>query len=346
MPIAIEGSGFDGLLSVGWIPTAWLLSAFLHPELLREDVCWSPALSVQCLDQMLICGDSTFPLFFLLALFRHFASELLALGTAEALEEFLSDLPWRISSSQSSQSSQSSESSEPSELAKLVESATILLRIAPISVIQSLRCVGAQCASGLLPDQLPGDASMWRRRYDAFIRHMLLPREWQLPLEGNEGRLEHAMLQWTGVYRVLSRDLPHLPCPSMSSIAGSLCFPRFSADLAVCDCLRIDARESVSSLDRPSRARDFFFLDLRRAAEGQGVLPSGLAAEGPTWRSPVLVEGVVSCLRALKPTVWMIGSVSRRASSPSSSAASPPITPRTGSFCRTACRRVGRGGPA
>ena len=225
MPIAIEGSGFDGLLSVGWIPTAWLLSAFLHPELLREDACWSPALSVQCLDQMLIRGDSTFPLFFLLALFRHFASELLALGTAEALEEFLSDLPWRIGSCQSSQSSQSSEPSEPSELAKLVESATILLRIAPISVIQSLRCVGAQCASGLLPDQLPGDASMWRRRYDAFVRHMLLPREWQLPLEGNEGRLEHAMLQWTGVYRVLSRDLPHLPCPSMSSIAGSLCFP-------------------------------------------------------------------------------------------------------------------------
>ena len=76
------------------------------------------------------------------------------------------------------------------------------------------------------------------------------------------------------------------------------------------------------------------------------MLPSGLAAEGPTWRSPVLVEGVVSCLRALKPTVWMIGSVSRRASSPSSSAASPRISPRTGSFCRTVCRRVGRGGPA
>ena len=73
--------------------------------------------------------------------------------------------------------------------------------------------------------------------------------------------------------------------------------------MSACDCLRIDAREAVSSLDRPSRARDFFFLDLRRSAEGQGVLPSGLAAEGPAWRSPVLVEGVVGCLRALKPTV-------------------------------------------
>ena len=227
MPIAIEGSGFDLPLTEGWIPTAWLLGAFLNPELLREEACWSPALSLRCLDQMLILGDSTFPLFLLLALFRHFASALLALNTAEALEEFIADLPWRLDASQSSQPSELSELTQPSELAQLaqlaqlVESATILHKIAPISVIQSLRCVGAQCASGLLPDQLPGDSAIWRRRYDAFTQHMLLPREWQIPLEGNEGRLEHVMLQWTGVYRVLSRDLPHLPCPSMSAIAGA-----------------------------------------------------------------------------------------------------------------------------
>ena len=138
MPIAIEGSGFDLPLTEGWIPTAWLLGAFLNPELLREEVCWSPALSLRCLDQMLILGDSTFPLFLLLALFRHFASALLALNTAEALEEFIADLPWRLDASQSSQPSELSKLTQPSELAQLaqlVESATILHKIAPISVL-------------------------------------------------------------------------------------------------------------------------------------------------------------------------------------------------------------------
>ena len=243
VPIALEGWLFFDRCQSGWIPTAWILSAFLNPELLSEQVYWSPTLSIRLIDQMLIRGDSTFALFFLLALFQHFTDDLIVLNTADTLEAYLSDLPWLLDAQQ---------------LAKLIETATIMEKIAPISVVQSLRCVSAQCASGLLPDALPGDAATWRRRYEAFMGHMLLPREWTLPLEGNELRFEHTLMQWTGVYRILSRDLPYLPCPSMSAIAGT---PRFwLTPRLVCLRLSPDRRSRGHFLPRPSFSHARFLL--------------------------------------------------------------------------------------
>ena len=154
---------------------------------------------------MLIRGDSTFSSFFLLALFQHRSSDLLMTESAVALEEQVHELPWEI---------------ETESLTELIEMAIIMEKMTPISVLQSMRCVSCQCASSLLPDQLTGNETLWKTRYETFIQHMLLPREWAIPLEGNESRLEHMILQWTGVYRVLSRDIPYLPFPTMSSIAG------------------------------------------------------------------------------------------------------------------------------
>ena len=85
-------------------------------------------------------------------------------------------------------------------------------------------------------------------------------------------------------------------------------------DLTTCDWLRIDAREAVSSLNQTAGNRSYFFLDLRRASEGQGILPTGIVAEGSTWKTPLLVEGVLNCLRELKPTVGLEERVEYRVS--------------------------------
>ena len=287
-------------------------------------------MTLQCLDQMLIRGDSTFPLFLLLALLHHCEDQLLALSTADALEQFLSDAIWRLDAAQRSQ---------------LVEAATVMAKIAPISVMLSLRCVGAQCASGLLPDALPGTAAMWRRRYDAFVTHMLLPREWVLPLEGNEHRVEAATLQWTGVVRVLSRDLPFLPCPTLSALAGTATHSLQRRS----NRSRLSARRSPRGrrLARPLRAalpRLLLPRPPRRAGPRAGPSPRGAGGGGPR----VAVAGAGGGRGSLSARAAAHGRrearLLRRASSRWSSAGSPRRALRTGSFSRTACRAAGERG--
>lgn len=69
------------------------------------------------------------------------------------------------------------------------------------------------------------------------------------------------------------------------------------------EALRVDAREAVSSLNGTSGARNYFFVDIRPAADHDGILATGVAASGSAWKTPALVEGVVSCLKELKKNV-------------------------------------------
>ncbi len=69
------------------------------------------------------------------------------------------------------------------------------------------------------------------------------------------------------------------------------------------EALRVDAREAVSSLNGTSGARNYFFVDIRPAADHDGILATGVAASGSAWKTPALVEGVVGCLKELKKNV-------------------------------------------
>ena len=66
------------------------------------------------------------------------------------------------------------------------------------------------------------------------------------------------------------------------------------------ECMMIQPEEAVSSLNATSGGRNYFFLDIRNLMNGyQGILATG----GKVWKTPMLVEGIISCLKELKPTV-------------------------------------------
>lgn len=49
---------------------------------------------------------------------------------------------------------------------------------------------------------------------------------------------------------------------------------------------------------------NYFFVDIRdNEDEKGGILATGVMASGHSWKSPVLVEGIVNCLKELKKNV-------------------------------------------
>ena len=70
------------------------------------------------------------------------------------------------------------------------------------------------------------------------------------------------------------------------------------------DVIQVDVRDALSSLNMSSANRSYFFVDLRSAEEeAGGILATGVMASGRSWKSPVLVEGIVNCLKELKKNV-------------------------------------------
>ena len=55
---------------------------------------------------------------------------------------------------------------------------------------------------------------------------------------------------------------------------------------------------------------NYFFVDIRdNEDEKGGILATGVMASGHSWKSPVLVEGIVNCLKELKKNVRYINTV-------------------------------------
>ena len=50
------------------------------------------------------------------------------------------------------------------------------------------------------------------------------------------------------------------------------------------EALRVDAREAVSSLNGTSGARNYFFVDIRPAADHDGILATGVRRAGARGR--------------------------------------------------------------
>lgn len=156
---------------------------------------------------MLIRGSGSFSLYFFLSLLQNAQKEILSIESSTELEEFILLLPWRT---------------QPDQLNSLIEQAVAMEKITPISVNQTLLSVGAQCASELLPDDLPGEEGMWTRRMDAFQAHMEIPdgsplHQAMQRFAGLEHQLETYVLKEYGIPRILSRDLPYSLYSSMAN---------------------------------------------------------------------------------------------------------------------------------
>ena len=186
------------------------MSGFISPEIYRETDVWNPRLSVASLEQSVIHGNANIVLFLLLALLQHNSEAILACHTVSEVEECIRVLPWQV---------------EEKDVMAILDTAFAMETITPISVLQSLQCVESQCASDLLPDAIPGSKEMWERRFKQFHAHMLLSSEDSLlqdftRFSGIEGYMDSYLLQKTGVFRVLSREIAYLPYPTISSLQG------------------------------------------------------------------------------------------------------------------------------
>ena len=158
----------------------------------------------------MIHGNANIVLFLLLALLQHNSEAILACHTVSEVEECIRVLPWQV---------------EEKDVMAILDTAFAMETITPISVLQSLQCVESQCASDLLPDAIPGSKEMWERRFEQFHAHMLLSSEDTLlqdftRFSGIEGYMDSYLLQKTGVFRVLSREIAYLPYPTISSLQG------------------------------------------------------------------------------------------------------------------------------
>ena len=111
------------------IPTCWLLGGFITPELFGDSAVWDVKVCVALLDQMIIRGNPSFSLFFLLALLRRSERALLAAKTAGEVGAVMEGMPWS------------------SDIPAVVSDATALMGVTPVSALVALRSVFAQSAS-------------------------------------------------------------------------------------------------------------------------------------------------------------------------------------------------------
>ena len=79
------------------IPTSWLLSVFLNPDIYHETDLWTMGITDRLIDRLIVEGNASFVIFFVLALLQWKQSELLAITSLDGLIEAVQALPWSLS---------------------------------------------------------------------------------------------------------------------------------------------------------------------------------------------------------------------------------------------------------
>ena len=322
------------------IPTCWLLGGFITPELFGDSVVWEVKVCVALLDQMIIRGNPSFSLFFLLALLRRSEREITAGKTSGEVSEVLEGMAWSC------------------DIPAVVSEAMEMMRVTPVSAQVALRSVFAQCASewvgesvgdvgevvnGSVSDSVNGsvngsmegvkealiDPSIGgikntsidgvkdtsinsiknpsintpintpinspSQRLHRLLRLFRLPADH--PLRDAAGialstaSLELTALRTLAIPHALSRDIPFPPFPSFATLP----------DIPATPAISLQPHEALAALLHDSRGT--FFLDLRDEPEKEGILATGVMAQGRLWATPLLVEGVSRCLLQLRGNV-------------------------------------------
>ena len=133
----------------GCIPTAWLLSAFMNPDIVQETDAWSSTLTEQILDRLVIEGNTSFTLFVLMGLLKRKQGELLSITTKEDLFDCLLTIPWGL---------------VDSDVVSVLEDASTFRESTPVSILYGVYGILSQCSPGLLPVAVQGSMSVWITR--------------------------------------------------------------------------------------------------------------------------------------------------------------------------------------
>lgn len=133
----------------GFIPTAWLLSGFMNPDIVNETDAWSSLITEQLLDRLVIEGNCSFTLFFLMGLLNRKKTELMSVEAKEELFDSLLMIPWGVIEC---------------DVPTIMSDACSFQETTPLSVIYGLCGVLSQCSPGLLPPEVNGGMSIWIER--------------------------------------------------------------------------------------------------------------------------------------------------------------------------------------
>lgn len=116
---------------------------------------WSSLIAEHLLDRLVVEGNASFTLFFLLALMQQKQAELLTLDQPEAVKDTLLILPWGL---------------VESDLHAVFQSASTFRETTPVSILYGLYGIESQCSPGLLPVAVQGTMDVWKARMHAFYR--------------------------------------------------------------------------------------------------------------------------------------------------------------------------------
>ena len=135
------------------IPTSWLLSIFLNPDIYHETDLWTMAITNRLIDRLIVEGNASFVIFFVLALLQWKQSELLAITSLDRLIEAVQAMPWSLSET---------------DINQVILTAERILASTPVSVQYAMIGVLSQCCPGLLSPSVTATSDVLYSRLTDF----------------------------------------------------------------------------------------------------------------------------------------------------------------------------------
>lgn len=137
----------------------------MNTDIYNDSDLWSSTITEQLLDRLVVEGNSSFCLFFLLSLLKSKSAELLSVTEPGwCLADRLLSCPWSVLEK---------------DMPALLRDAVTLMNETPTSTLYALYGLLSQCSSGLLPVAVQGSSELWTIRmtefYSFFIPYHLTP---------------------------------------------------------------------------------------------------------------------------------------------------------------------------
>ena len=140
------------------IPTSWLLSIFLNPDIYHEIDLWTMVITDRVIDRLIVEGNSSFIVFFVIAMLQWKQSTLLTVTSLEGLMESIQMMPWSL---------------DDTDITQVLHMAETIETLTPVSVQYALIGVISQCSPGLLSPSVTASGDVLYSRLIDFYKWSL-----------------------------------------------------------------------------------------------------------------------------------------------------------------------------